>query len=100
VSVHATHRYDVEFDTATKASKFAIRGLSFEWVVDVVFATQEIWQDMRKHYRDTRFVAISYLDNRLHVLVFGKTVRGIRVISFRQANVREEKKHGFTLTRN
>jgi uncharacterized DUF497 family protein len=35
--------------------------------------------------------AIGHLENRLHVLVFTETVDGIRVISFRKANPREEK---------
>ena len=34
--------------------------------------------------------AIGLLENRLHVLVFTETVDGIRVISFRKANSREE----------
>jgi uncharacterized DUF497 family protein len=34
------------------------------------------------------------LDERLHVLVFTETARGIRVISLRRANKREVKRYG------
>ena len=43
---------------------------------------------------------LGYLDERLHVLVFGETEDGIRVISFRKANDREGKKHGFAQERD
>ncbi len=51
-------------------------------------------------YPESRFVAIGYLNNRLHVLVFSETPCGIRIISFRKANKREGATHGFTITRN
>lgn len=76
------------------------RGLSFERAADFDFETANIWQDLRKPYPESRFVAIGYLDDRLHVLVFGEIESGIRVISFRKANPREGVKHGFTLARN
>ena len=67
---------------------------------DFDFETAKIWQDTRKPYPQARFVAIGYLDDRLHVLVFGEAERGIRVISFRKANPREGVKHGFALARD
>lgn len=76
------------------------RGLSFERVQDFDFETASFWEDVRKDYPETRYVALGYLDDRLHVLVFGETEDGIRVISFRKANEREGKKHGFAQTRN
>jgi uncharacterized DUF497 family protein len=51
-------------------------------------------------YPESRFIAIGYLHNRLHALVFCVIHDGIRVISFRKANQREGVTHGFTLTRN
>jgi uncharacterized DUF497 family protein len=47
--------------------------------------------DDRHEYGETRIVAIGYLENRLHVLCFVETEKGIRVISFRKANSREVK---------
>lgn len=56
--------------------------------------------EWRKPYPEFRFVAIGYLDNRLHALIFSKMAHGFRVVSFRKANAREGKKHGFALTRD
>jgi uncharacterized protein len=58
-----------------------------------MFDTALIYSDTRKDYGETRYVALCYLDQRLHVLVFSETGRGIRVISFRKANSREAKQH-------
>ena len=84
-----------------KNAKNAIdRGLTFERAADFDFLTAKIWSDTRRFYPEVRFVAMGYLDDRLHVLCFSETASGIRVISFRKANQREGKKHGFALTRN
>lgn len=55
-------------------------------------------QDTRKPYPEPRFVAIGFLDARLHVLCFTPVAGGIRVISFRKANVREVKNYEQTRT--
>jgi len=90
----------IEFDPAKNAKNIAERGLSFERAVDFDFETAKIWQDTRIEYPESRFVAIGYLDNRLHALVFCAIPLGIRVISFRKANKREGAQHGFSLTRD
>ncbi len=46
----------------------------------------------------SRFVAIGFLDARLHVLCFTPITGGIRVISFRKANAREVKNYEQTRT--
>jgi uncharacterized DUF497 family protein len=76
------------------------RGLSFDRAADFEFETAKFWLDTRREYPETRIVAIGYLDDRLHVLVFSETRDGIRVISFRKANRREGEHHGLALTRN
>ena len=90
----------IEFDPAKNAKNIAERGLSFRRAVDFDFETAKTWQDTRIDYPESRFIALGYLDNRLHVLVFCMIPGGIRVISFRKANQREGVTHGFTLTRN
>ncbi len=47
----------------------------------------------KNDYNETRFVAYSMLDKRLHVVCFTETQAGIRVISFRKANSREVKRY-------
>ena len=83
----------------TKSDKNALeRGISFEMVRDFDFETAKFWQDDRKNYPEPRYIALGYLNERLHVLVFAEIEGGIRVISFRKANNREGKKHGFPQT--
>jgi uncharacterized protein len=74
------------------------RGLSFEKAADFDFGTAKFWKDDRQDYPEARYIALGYLEKRLHVLVFSETEDGIRVISFRKANDREGKKHGFAQT--
>lgn len=47
--------------------------------------------DDRKDYGETRYRALGLLEERLHALIFTETQVGIRVISFRKANQREER---------
>lgn len=91
---------DISYDPAKNEWNIRERELSFDQAAAFDFGTAKIWQDVRKPYPDSRFIAIGYLNDRLHVLVFGETELGIRVISFRKANPREGEKHGFSLTRD
>ncbi|PPD34684.1 MAG: hypothetical protein CTY19_03560 [Methylomonas sp.] len=91
---------EIEYDPVKNAKNLAERGLSFQRAVDFDFETAKVWQDTRTTYPESRFVALGYLDKRLHVLVFCETECGIRVISFRKANYREGAAHGFTLARH
>ena len=91
---------EIDFDPVRSEKNRRERGLSFARAEDFDFASAHVWQDIRQPYPEPRFVALGYLDFRLHVLVFCRTVRGIRIISFRKANLREGVKHGFPLTRD
>jgi len=88
----------LSYDPAKSDKNARERGLSFELVREFDFGTAKYWQDDRKDYPEPRFVALGYLYNRLHILVFAEIMGGIRVISFRKANDREGKKHGFAQT--
>jgi len=88
------------YDAAKNIRNIEELGLSFERAAEFDFATAKVWQDARKCYPEVRFLALGYLDGRLHVLCFTTVVDDIRVISFRKANQREGEKHGFALTRN
>lgn len=85
---------DITFDPAKNARNIRERGLSFERVAEVDFNTALIYPDTRKDYGETRYLALCYLDKRLHVLCFTETKTGIRVISFRKANAREARRYG------
>jgi uncharacterized protein len=57
-----------------------------------------IGSDDRRDYHEIRYIALGYLDGRLHVLCFTETDDGIRVISFRKANPREVNRYASTQT--
>ena len=88
----------VDFDPVKNERNIRERGLSFERVAEVDFNTALVFPDARKAYGETRYIALCYLDRRLHVLCFTETLKGIRVISFRKANTREASRYGKTQT--
>jgi uncharacterized DUF497 family protein len=95
--VHTISAMEITFDPAKNAHNITARGLSFYQVRDFDFNTARIALDERRDYGEARFVALGYLGGRLHVLCFTETTNGIRVISLRKANQREEKLYAKTL---
>ena len=81
----------IEFDTAKNDTNVRERGLSFDRAAEFDFDSAIVEQDSRKDYPEVRYVAVGYLESRLHVLCFTGVDGGIRVISFRKANNREVK---------
>ena len=88
----------IEFDPSKSDTNARERGLPFERAADFVFDTAIVWQDRRLAYPEVRYVALGYLDARLHVLCFTPVEGGIRVISVRKANTREMKHYEQTQT--
>ena len=84
----------IEFDPPKNKTNIRERGLDFELAADFDFDSAVIQLDSRKAYPELRYVAVGYLAQRLHVLCFTPVPGGIRVISFRKANLREVKSHG------
>ena len=81
----------IEFDVNKNDTNIRERGLSLERASDFDFDSAIIKRDLRKPYPEVRYVAVGFLDARLHVLCFTPIEDGIRVISFRKANSREIK---------
>ena len=81
----------IEYDAVKNDANVRERGLSFDRAVMFDFDSALVEQDNRKDYPEVRYVAIGYLESRLHVLCFTGIDGGIRVISFRKANNREVK---------
>ena len=79
----------ITYDPAKNQRNIESRGLSFDQVAEFEFSTALIHVDERLDYFETRYVALGFLQGRLHVLCFAEAPDGIRVISFRKANVRE-----------
>ncbi|OAI02414.1 hypothetical protein A1353_16620 [Methylomonas methanica] len=88
----------IEFDHAKSDKNLRERGLSFERADEFDFETAVYLIDDRHDYGEIRWIAMGYLDGRLHILCFVYIPDGIRVISFRKANSREARKHGKSLT--
>jgi hypothetical protein len=84
----------IDFDLTKNEKNIRDRGISFERVSEVDFNDAMVFPDTRKEYGETRYIALCYLDQRLHVLCFTETEAGIRVISFLKANEREAKRYG------
>ncbi|MBF0294597.1 MAG: BrnT family toxin [Magnetococcales bacterium] len=83
----------ITFDPKKNMKNIQERGISFEDAARFDFSRASFAMDIRRDYGETRYVAIGYVGQRLHVLCFVETVDGIRVISFRKANAREVKRH-------
>ncbi|CAH2788758.1 MAG: hypothetical protein CBARDCOR_4418 [uncultured Caballeronia sp.] len=74
----------VSFDVNKSARNIAKRSLLFERAAEFNFETALIGSDDRRfysEYSEVRYVALGYLDERLHVLCFTETHDGIRVIN-------------------
>ena len=83
----------IEFDPAKSERNVRERGLPFDLAEAFDFETALIWQDCRKPYPETRWIALGLIADRLHALVFSETPTGIRVISLRKANSREQARY-------
>ena len=84
---------EISFDPAKNEKNIHERGLSFERAVEFDFQEAIFLVDSRYNYGEIRYIAVGYLERRLHILCFTETPTGIRVISFRKANAREAKKY-------
>ena len=88
----------ISYGPVKNARNIRIRGLSFDDASNFDFKTALIEIDNRIEYGETRYVALGTLAKRLHVLCFTETATGIRVISFRKANLREVNRYAKTQT--
>ena len=83
----------IEFDPEKSNKNDRERGLPFDLVAEFDWETALYTEDVRHVYPERRFVALGYLDERLHVICFTPIKGGVRVISFRKANLREVKRY-------
>ncbi|MBF0176159.1 MAG: BrnT family toxin [Magnetococcales bacterium] len=88
----------ITYDPAKNFWNTTTRQLSFDRAADFQWQDAHIVEDIRHIYPERRFVAVGYLDRRLHVLCFTPVAGGIRVISFRKANRQEARNHGKSIT--
>ncbi|MEQ1704757.1 MAG: BrnT family toxin [Rickettsiales bacterium] len=84
---------EIEFDPAKDLANRKEHNLSLAQAKDFDFSTALQVEDTRKDYKEIRTIALGYIGNRLHVLIY--TMRGeiLRPISLRKANARERKRY-------
>ena len=88
---------EITYDPAKNERNIRERDLDFNRARDFEFITATLKAVFRN--REWRIEAIGYLDDRIHVLCYKRYEAGLRVISFRKANEREAKRHGYELHR-
>ena len=83
----------IEFDSAKNKANLAKHGIHMASAERFEFDTALAKPDTRRSYGEVRYVAIGYIEELLHVLVFTRRGPMVRVISLRRANRREERKY-------
>jgi uncharacterized DUF497 family protein len=83
----------VEYDPAKSARNEQQRGIPFSLAAQFDGLGAVYSEDVRHDYQERRYVALGYLDERLHMLCFTIIDGGVRVISFRKASQREVKRY-------
>jgi len=83
----------IDFDLEKSNRNSCDRDLPFDLAADFDWETAMYFEDIRHVYPEKRFIAIGYLSVRLHVLCFTPITEGVRIISFRKANLREVKRY-------
>ncbi len=84
---------EIEFDPAKNEANIAKHGIDMASAQAFDFETALVRIDTRQRYSETRYVAIGYLAERLHVLVFTRRGTKVRVIGLRKANRREGRQY-------
>lgn len=77
------------FEWAPSKEDASTHGVAFASVVGFDWDTAIEARDTRFAYPEVRTVAVGFVGERLHVLVFTRRGEKVRVISFRKANRRE-----------
>lgn len=83
----------ITYDPAKDARNVEERGLPFALVRDFDWSSALIVEDDRFDYGESRYQAMGFIGDRLHVVVFTPRGDAVYVISFRKANKREVKSY-------
>jgi len=83
---------EVSFDEEKRCRTVAERGLDFADVVKILGGPLLTLADDRFRYPEPRFQTYGLLNERMVMFAWTNTERGIRVISMRRCNEREQRK--------
>ncbi len=84
---------DYEWDELKRQSNLLKHGVDFSLSEEFDWDTAWIEPDRRRAYGENRWIAIGWLGERLHVLVFAERGGSVRIIGLRKANLREGKQY-------
>ena len=84
---------EIRYDPRKSERNLRLRGISFEQAREFDFNSATFDQDTRRDYGEIRTLALGYLGDTLHALVFTVRDGAIRVISLRRANWKERSKY-------
>ena len=82
---------EISIDLAKNERNLADRGLPFTLVEQLEWASAIIEEDVRKNYGERRYLALGFVESRLHAVVFTPRAGKVHAISLRKANQREVK---------
>jgi len=80
-----------EWDENKRLANLARHGVDFNDAVDFQWDTAIETLDDRFDYGEERWVALGFISNILHIMVYTFRAQTIRIISLRKANRRERK---------
>lgn len=87
---------DIVFDPVKNIRNELKHGVSLAAADDLEWETALVAEDKRSGYGENRMIAIGYLGNRLHVVVFVDRDNVRRIICLRKANIREVARYAKT----
>lgn len=79
----------ITYDPEKNEKNIRERGISFGRAADFEWSSALVVEDTRKDYGESRFQALGFIEERLHMLVFTPRDPDTHVISLRKANKRE-----------
>jgi uncharacterized protein len=82
-----------EWDEGKRAANIAKHGVDLAAIEGFDFESAAIVPDVRHEYGEAREIALGLISTRLHVVVFTRRGRTVRIISLRKANAREVKSY-------
>jgi uncharacterized DUF497 family protein len=86
---------ELEWDETKRRANLAKHGFDFDDLSDFDWDSAKVTVDDRIDYQEDRFVAFGPFRGQICSVVFTRRAKRVRVISFRAANRKEIKQHGF-----
>ncbi len=83
----------IRFDTEKRQRTLIERGLDFLDAQSVIDNAVTTFEDTRFAYPEIRMLTFGLLEERLVVVVWAEIEDGIRIISMRKANDREQRRY-------